>query len=184
MWQAGLAALLTAGMVGSLAVMQVAGAFPEQQLQRIQPVVVGTLVLEDVPRSALFTVDNMAPGDVAVRALRVSNAGTLALRYAMRAGDSTATRGLDERLLVTVREPLAGVCAPDAGAVIAGPAPLSAVAFGSAALGAQPGDRELESGSSEILCFDVALPLEATNALAGASANLTFDFHAEEVRPK
>ncbi len=182
MWQAGIAAFLTAGMIGSLAVMQVAGAFPEQQIRHLDAVVVGTLVLEDSPRSALFTVENMAPGDHAIRALRVRNAGSLALRYAMSPGESFATQDLDTRFAVTVREPVAGVCAADAGAVIAGPGPLADAAFGSLAPGAQPGDRELAAGASEVLCFDVTLPLDASNALAGASADLTFVFHAEEAR--
>ena len=61
---------------------------------------------------------------------------------------------------------------------------LAGVALGSPELGAQPGDRLLTAGASEILCFDVTLPLDATNALAGASANLAFVFHAEEARSR
>ncbi len=182
MWQAGIAAFLTAGMIGSIVVLQAEGAFPQQQIQRLEPNVVGTLVLDDAPREALFTVGNMAPGDVAVRALRVTDRGTLALRYALRTETQDATAGLDRAVQLTVRAPVGGACAPGAGDVIAGPFSLAAAAFGSPELGAQPGDRLLQPQASEVLCFDAALPLDATNAVAGASATVTLIFHAEEAR--
>src|SRR5664279_3107821 len=63
----------------------------------------GTLILGPNPVSALFAVNNMAPGDVVSKPLTVSDAGTLGLRYATTAtATNTDTKGLRDQLQFTV----------------------------------------------------------------------------------
>lgn len=52
--------------------------------------------------------------------------------------------------------------------------------FGSVATGANPGDRSLAAGASEVLCFRVSLPITTPNTLQGATSDATFTFSAEQ----
>ena len=176
-----LAVLFAAGMVGSVVVLNVAG--PNAAVGRLTPVVVGTLQLDDTPGSATFTVENMAPGDVVIRELTVTNGGTLPFRYDMDAAVDEQVSALSRLLLVTVLEAQDAAC-DTAGAVVAGPAPPRDIRFGSAAAGSQDGDRRLDRDTDELLCFRVELPIDAANDVAESAATLTFTFHAEEVRDR
>ena len=180
MIQALIAVLFAAGMVASVLVLNVV-AGPGGAVGRLTPVVVGTLRLDDTPDSATFVVENMAPGDVAIRGLTVTNGGTLPFRYDMHAETTEDVNALSRLLVVTVVEARDGAC-DAAGSIVAGPAPLADIAFGSAASGAQDGDRRLEREAGELLCFRVELPIDTANDVADSAATLTFAFHAEEVR--
>jgi len=57
---------------------------------------------------------------------------------------------------------------------------LDGALFGSSAQGSQPGDRTLAAASSEVLCFQVGLPIATGNALQGAASDVTFTFDAEQ----
>jgi hypothetical protein len=64
--------------------------------------------------------------------------------------------------------------------LIAGPTALNGASFGNPAQGAQAGDRVLAGGASELLCFQVSLPLSTNNTFQGATSLATFTFDAEQ----
>jgi len=149
----------------------------------------GTLVLGLTPTTALFSVANLAPGDVVSKPLTVSNAGTLGLRYAV---SGTATdpdgKGLRGQLAFTVYD---GVSAANCtagtftgGTVLYGPTALGASSpvFGNPAQGAQAGDRPLGAAASEPLCFVASLPLSTDNTFQGATTTVSFTFDAEQTK--
>lgn len=138
----------------------------------------GTIDIESNP-AVVTAVSAMMPGDVAADSLTISNAGTADLRYAM---STAATNALGDELDVAVREEDGdGGCDDfDGAAVVAAGTALDGAAFGNAAAGADAGDRVLAGGASEVLCFQVSLPLATANAFQGATSAATFTFDAEQ----
>ena len=135
----------------------------------------GTVDLTTNP-STLFTVTAMMPGDTGSATLTVGNNGTGQLRYAMSTAATNADgKSLRDQLTLTIK---AGAC-PGAGAALYSGA-LSAAAIGSNAQGANAGDRTLNAGTSEQLCFAWSLPLATGNAYQGAATTATFTFDAEQ----
>jgi hypothetical protein len=140
------------------------------------------------PATAMFTVSNMAPGDVEYGGLEVNNDGSLELRYAMTTtADDTST--LDEQLDLTIDV----VTSPGVDAIwytdddvvgeanIYGPdGVLSAAFFGDPAQGEQAGDRTLASLTSERLRFKATLPLDTDNSYQGTTCTVAFVFDAEQ----
>lgn len=146
----------------------------------------GSIDLTVSPASALVTLTTppMTPGDQYTAPLTVGNAGTVELRYAMT---STTTEDvLAGELVMTIKD---GVTSCDnanwaaSGTQIytgvLGTVATSSI-FGSAAQGADTGDRAIAGGASEVLCFNVTLPLAATNAAQGITSTATFTFDAEQ----
>ena len=138
----------------------------------------GTIDIESNP-AVVTAISAMMPGDVAADSLTISNAGAGDLRYAM---STTATNSLGDELELAVREEDAdGGCDDfDGAVVVAAGTTLDGASFGSSATGAQAGDRTLTAGSSEVLCFQVSLPLATANAFQGATSDATFTFDAEQ----
>ncbi len=132
----------------------------------------GTVIIDATPAELEFDVDPLMPGDETEADVNVANTGTGDLRYAM----STAASGaLAPGLALTVYE---GTCA-DKGTSL-GRAALNGYGFGSAATGAQSGDRALLAGADEDFCFVVDLPLGAGDEYQDAAATATFTFDAEQ----
>ena len=141
----------------------------------------GNIALDDAPDSAFLTVANMIPGDSTIQPLTITNAGAGELRYSMTtAADNVDTKNLRDQLQLTLRVKTANPCASEDGAIISGPGILSAAAFGSAAQGADPGDRTLAIAASEVLCFKVELPLASDDTYQNATTTATFTFDAEQ----
>jgi predicted ribosomally synthesized peptide with SipW-like signal peptide len=138
----------------------------------------GTIDIESNP-AILTAITNMMPGDVAADSLTISNAGTAVLRYAM---STTATNALGDELDVAVRaEDVDGACDDfDGAVVVAAGTALDGAGFGSAVQGPQAGDRVLNGGASEVLCFRVSLDIGTSNAFQGVSSAATFTFNAEQ----
>jgi hypothetical protein len=135
----------------------------------------GTVDLATSP-ATLFTVAGIMPGDSGSATLNVANNGTAQLRYAMSTAATNAdTKGLRDQLSLTIK---AGAC-PGAGANLYSGA-LSGAALGSNAQGANAGDRSLNGGANEDLCFAWSLPLATGNAFQGAATTATFTFDAEQ----
>jgi hypothetical protein len=127
--------------------------------------------------SALFTVLAIFPGDSGSASLTVSNGGSGQLRYAMTTAATNADgKGLRDQLQLTV---LAGTC-PGGGAPLYGSGALSGAAFGNPLQGAQAGDRTLNAGASEDLCFAWSLPGTTGDAYQAATTTATFTFSAEQ----
>jgi hypothetical protein len=80
----------------------------------------------------------------------------------------------------TADTPGGATCTAFNGTTLVGPTNLNGAAIGSNAQGAQAGDRTLNAGASELLCFRVSLPLTAANSLQGGTSAATFTFDAEQ----
>jgi hypothetical protein len=137
----------------------------------------GTIDIATSP-STLFTVAAIMPGDSGSANLTVQNNGTGQLRYAMTSSSTNADGlGLRSQLGLTIT---AGAC-PGAGAPLYNSV-LQGAGFGNVAPtpGGDPGDRVLNAGASEQLCFAWSLPLATGNAYQGATTTATFTFDAEQ----
>lgn len=173
----------------SVAIVGVAGLassalFTSQDTSTGNSFTTGTVAINTGAGAAVFTVANMAPGDVNYGKVPVANDGSLELRYAMTSSSSnTDSKGLASTLTAkVVAVPSAATC--DAAAIPGGTAiysgALSNAAFGSTAAGNQSGDRTLAANSGEALCVEVTFPKAASNGVQGAATSTTLTFDAEQ----
>lgn len=180
-------------ILASLAVLALAGAvftvsslalFTDQEAVTGNAFTTGSVDLTATPATAVVTAAAMAPGDQVTAPLTVANSGTLEFRYAVV---STTTEDvLASELVLTVKR---GVTTCDnanwsaTGSTlysgVLGTMATTAI-FGDPTQGAQAGDRVLAAGASEVLCFNVTLPLSASNASEGKTTTATFTFDAEQ----
>ncbi len=123
---------------------------------------------------------NMLPGTTKYAALTTKNAGTADFTYglvtASAASGTTTTANaaaLAAALQVGIRD-VAGTCdastyAAASGATVMAPTALSTASFSG---------RALAVSASEVLCFQVTLPVTAANTLQGTAIDTTFTFTA------
>lgn len=147
----------------------------------------GTVDISTSPTSALVTYSNMAPGDSVTNSLTVTNAGTLALRYAIASSATNAdSKGLKDQLTLTVKTAdvvtVDGACNQfDGTQLYTGDLDSSdGKIVGDSASGAQSGDRSLNSSANETLCVKVLLPSSSGNSFQNATTTATFTFDAEQ----
>jgi hypothetical protein len=179
--RAGLLAVLAAGLVaGSMGAGALSLAlFTSTAAVSGNAFTAGTVVIGAAPATAALTATNMMPGDVVNGQITVSNTGTAQLRYAMSSASTNAdTKALRDQLTLTVKT-LGTSCAAFDGTQLYTGA-LNGAAFGSNAAGQQAGDRSLNAGANEVLCFRATLPLATGNAFQGATTTATFTFDAEQ----
>ncbi len=145
----------------------------------------GTIDLTAAPATAVVTMPLAAPGDQVTATLTVANAGSLDLRYNMTS--TTTEDSLASELVLTVKNGVT-TCddanwGTDGTTVYSGAlgATTTIAVFGSAAAGADPGDRTLSAGTNEILCVNVTLPISSTGP-QGATSTATFLFDAEQTK--
>ena len=178
-----------AGLLGILAAALVAGSmgagalslalFTSTAAVSNNAFTAGTIVIGAAPATAALTATNMMPGDVVNGQITVSNTGTAQLRYAMSSASTNAdAKSLRDQLTLSVRT-LGTSCAAFDGTQLYSGA-LNGAAFGSNAAGAQAGDRSLDAGANEVLCFRATLPLATGNTFQGATTTATFTFDAEQ----
>ena len=143
----------------------------------------GTIDIATSPTTALVTMSAMVPGDQVTAPLTVQNNGTLQLRYAMTS--TTTEDTLAAQLVLTVKSGVSSCTNANWSASgstlysgILGSQATTAV-LGSVTAGSQAGDRTLNAAASEVLCFNVTLPANATLG-SGASTTATFTFQAEQ----
>ncbi|MEI7655271.1 MAG: TasA family protein [Actinomycetes bacterium] len=148
----------------------------------------GTVVLGLTPVTTALTAANMAPGDTSYGTIKVTNNGTLPMRYAATSVATNAdAKGLAAQAQMTIN---VGATTCDAAAFASGTSvhsagplgttPASMAVFGDPATGLQTGDRALAAGANETLCVRVALPLSTGNAFQAATTTATFSFSAEQ----
>ena len=136
----------------------------------------GTIDITSSPTVA-FTVGNIMPGDATTQPLTIANAGTAQLRYAMT---TAATNPLGSALQLTVKD-LGTSCAAFDGNDVVATTALNGALIGSTTQGSQAGDRVLDAGTNEVLCFRVSFPVTANdNPLQGGTSAVTFTFAAEQ----
>ncbi len=180
-------------ILASVAVLALAGAvftvsslalFTDSESVTGNAFTTGSVDLTATPATAVVTAAGMAPGDQVTAPLDVANTGTLELRYSM--ASTTTEDVLSSELVLTVKQ---GVTTCDDANWAADGTVLHAGVVGSTAgtlvigdptQGAQAGDRVLAAGANEVLCFNVTLPLSASNASEGQSTTATFTFDAEQ----
>lgn len=139
----------------------------------------GTIDINSNP-AVLTAVTAMMPGGTAADSLTISNDGTADLRYAMT---TVATNALGDELDLEVREldlDAVGCNDFDGAVVVAAGTALNGASFGDPTQGADAGDRVLTAGNSEVLCFQVSLPLATDDTFQGATSAATFTFDAEQ----
>ncbi len=135
----------------------------------------GTIILGVTP-APVFTANNIMPGDTGSQTLTLANTGTGQLRYAMSTATTDSGAGLNSKLQLVIK---AGTCAAPGATLYSGN--LNGASLGSNAQGAQAGDRTVNAGTSDNLCFTWSLDLNTTgNAYQGASATATFTFDSEQ----
>ena len=184
--------LLILGVVLAVALVGAIALFTDSATNPTNSFSTGTIDLAIDPATAMYTVSNMAPGDVEYSGILMTNSGSLALRYAANT-TADGTSILDEQLDLTIDVVTgAGVdtiwyTADDVvgEANIYGPdGVLSSTAIGDPTQGAQAGDRALdESGGAndnERLRFKVTLPLSTDNSYQGDNCTVSFVFYAEQ----
>lgn len=185
------ASILVLGLFGGLVSLSVVALFTDTASVGSNTFTTGTVDITTSPVSALITFSNMAPGDKVTNPITVTNAGSLALRYAVSStADDTDLKGLraqlDLRVWDEAVEADAGTTcnATPPATLLYGPGDLGsspAIAiFGSATSGPQAGDRALAAAASEVLCFQAELPLSTGNAYQNATTTATFTFDAEQ----
>ena len=185
--------LITVSTVGLLSMLSgLAGlaVFTDSASVAANTFVTGTIEISTSPSTAYVTFSDMAPGDTVQpdAGIVVSNdSSTLEMRYAIT---STTTEDvLAAALDLTIREIDVTVpstpCDDFDGAVIYATNDLGSTGgidvVGNPAQGADSGDRVLALGTSETLCFRVALPLSATGP-EGITTTATFLFEAEQTK--
>ena len=138
----------------------------------------GTVVIKanDQTGTVAFTslaMSGVTPGATQYASLKITNGGTTSFTYQMATATS-GDAGLAAALTIGIKVVPTSACAASdySGS--------STVAYAEAAglAGATIATRPLASGASEFLCFKVALPAGASNALQGLTANATFSFSA------
>jgi len=121
--------------------------------------------------------------------ITVTNAGTLQMRYAITDTVTNAdVKGLGAELTLAVKSGVTACTTAEFGAdgtSVYAAGPLGTLSgslnvVGDPTVGAQEGDRTLNSEANEVLCFQVVLPSGAANSYQGATTTATFDFIAEQ----
>src|SRR4030042_542273 len=164
--------LLVIGVAAAIALVGAVALFTDSETNPSNSFSTGTVDLAINPATAMFTVSNMAPGDVQYSGIQMTNSGSLELRYAM----TTTADGssiLDEQLDLTI-DVVTGAGADTiwytlddvvGTANIYGPdGALSSAAIGDPTQGGDTGDRTLSASGSERLRFKATLPLRKSNA--------------------
>ncbi len=145
----------------------------------------GKIDLTVSPASALVTFNGMLPGDQVTAPLTVTNAaGSSALRYAVTS--TTTENVLATQLQLTVKSGVTTCSTAGFGATgtvlytgaLGNTVPLAII--GNVAQGAQAGDRALAVAGSEVLCFNVSLPIATGTAFQSLSSTATFTFQSEQ----
>lgn len=185
-------------ILASLAVLALAGGiftfaslalFTDQEIEAANDFSTGSIdLVTTAPGLVVITMTDMAPGDEVTGPLNVANAGTLEFRYSLES--VTTENVLAAELDLTIREGVTtcddanwdadGTVVYATGDLGANPGPLAIFGDPAQTPGGDPGDRVLAAGANEDLCFNVTLPLAATNASQGLATTATFTFDAEQ----
>jgi len=148
----------------------------------------GTIDLDGTKIDALvLTTSALMPGDTITDDVVVENDGSAQLRYSMTTSSTNAdSKALRDALTLTVKT--VDVTTPGtpcdnfdgATTLYNGVLGASTAKFGNPNSGSDSGDRTLNAGANETLCFRVSLPSGTGNAYQGATTTTTFTFDAEQ----
>ena len=188
LWQSGITfAVATA----TLAIAVTGAIFTDTDSRGSNTFSTGTVDISSGATTAIVSFSNMAPGDTTgPQTVTVSNDGSLQLRYAVTStATDTDAKGLAGELDLTVWAEssevggTAGTCetptSPLYDALALGTTTGTNV-VGDPAQGADTGDRTLDAGISETLCFQVDLSSTTGNSFQDATTTATIDFVGEQ----
>lgn len=175
-------------LVPSLALSVMSIALFTDQESTTAAFTTGTIVLDDVKIDALvLTTTAMMPGDSVTDDVVVENDGTAQLRYAMTTTSTNPdAKALRDALTLTIKTidvtTPASPCSEFDGSstLYNGVLGASTASFGNPSPGSDSGDRVLNAGANETLCFRVSLPSATGNGSQGATTTTTFTFDAEQ----
>ena len=180
-----LAAAIVVGLVGAAFGSGGLALFTDTQSVGSNTFVTGTVDISSNPTTALVTFSAMAPGNEVTAPITVTNAGTLQFRYAVTS--TTTENVLAAELDMTIKSGVttcttAGFTTD--GTVVYATGDLGNTTavnvIGNPTSGSHAGDRVLAASANEVLCFNVKLPLAATNAAQGLTSTATLAFVAEQ----
>ena len=135
----------------------------------------GTIILGASP-TTVFNVTGVMPGASGSQTVAVANAGSGQLRYAMTSASTDADgRGLRNQLELTIR---AGTCVAPGAVLYSGA--LASATLGNPAQGADAGDRTVDAGDTDDLCFSWLFPAASGPGYQGAATSTTFSFAGEQ----
>ena len=148
----------------------------------------GTIDLDGTKIDALvLTTSALMPGDTVTDDVVVENDGSAQLRYAMTTSSTNAdSKALRDALTLTIKTVDATTpgtpCDNFDGTstLYNGALGASTAKFGNPNQGSDSGDRTLNAGANETLCFRISLPSGTGNAYQGATTTTTFTFDAEQ----
>jgi hypothetical protein len=127
------------------------------------------------------------PGDTVTDDVVVENDGSAQLRYAMTTSstnaDSNALRDALTLTIKTVDATTPGTPCDNfdgTSTLYNGVLGASTAKFGNPNQGSDSGDRTLNAGANETLCFRISLPSGTGNSYQGATTTTTFTFDAEQ----
>ena len=135
----------------------------------------------------VLTTSALMPGDTVTDDVVVQNDGSAQLRYAMTTSSTNAdSKALRDALTLTIKT--IDVTTPGtpcdnfdgASTLYNGVLGASTAKFGNPNQGSDSGDRTLNAGANETLCFRVSLPSGTGNSYQGATTTTTFTFDAEQ----
>jgi len=184
--------VLSVGLLGAAAAavtVSTLAVFTDSQSVGANTFSTGTVDISTAPATALLTYSNMAPGDTVTNSIVVTNAGSLNLRYAVSSiATNTDLKGLKDQLVLTVKT--IDVTTPatpcdnfDGTTLYTGDLDSTAgKLIGDSAQGSQAGDRTLNAGVNETLCFKADLPLSSGDGFQSATTTATLTFAAEQTK--
>lgn len=159
--------ILIAACLGALSIAGIghAGAYFTDQVSIAENIITaGTVEVSTVPTSSALSIPVLAPGETTNRSVAVSNDGTLDVNMVVTGAKKAGFTALYEAL--TCR-------------VVRG----STVLYEGTMTDLRTMPVEIVSGGSVGLVFEVGLPADADNDLAGDYVKMTLYFDAEQVHP-
>jgi hypothetical protein len=143
----------------------------------------GTIVL-GVDVSTSLNVTGMMPGDTTNTPLQLDNTGTGALRYVLTSSTVTSdVKSLAPQITLTIKTLVGADCNNNAaGVALYGPAALNLSAHFGTLVSPFTNARPLAAGTNEKLCFTTFLPTTVLDPFQNATANVTFQFDAQQTK--
>ena len=181
--------ILILGVVLAVALIGAIALFTDQATNPDNTFSTGTVDLAINPATAMFTVSNMAPGNVTYKGIELTNSGSLQLRYAMTTtvggNNITLAQQLDLTIDVVTGIGVDNIWGTSDDNLITGDiygpnGALSSAFIGNPAPGNQTGHRILNASGNETLRFKVTLPLDTGNTFQNTTCTVAFVFDAEQ----
>lgn len=185
-WLLGLALLLLiAGLTGPMVIALGAdrgeASFGDNETLGLNQLASASVVIDVGTNTVLLDTTAMAPGDRVGGQIVLENNGTLPLRYSLVAdiGDGAAEL-LDVLEWKIWPTPASIPCGPAVGPFVFSGLMDEPAVLGNPAVGPDTGDRVVAPSTREVLCLEVALPIQVSDGLQGAAAQVDLTVIAEQ----